>query len=162
MKRARQFVECCDLCEIQFESSSSFLRHCGSKNHKLKLMIAQSAVHEEDNDDDHEVDMLWDETRPTEAHKLLVPDRNSPVNIPPMARINNTESDGETLPSGRDDRCESDLGTEKSAFYPFPDEKFFLLYCCAHGIMRSKVRNTCFSADCSSYPGAHKRLEQGW
>ena len=113
MKRARQFVECCDLCEIRFESNSSFLRHCGSKNHKLKLMIAQSAVHEEDNDEDDEMDMLWDETRPTEAHKLLVPERNSPVNVPPMARINNTESDGETLPSGRDDRCESDLGTEK-------------------------------------------------
>ena len=54
------------------------------------------------------------------------------------------------------------LGTEKSAFYPFPDENFFLLYCYAHGIMRPKVRNTCFSADCSSYPGAHKGLEEGW
>ena len=93
MKRARQFAKCCDLCEIQFESNSSFLQHCGSKNHKLKLMIAQSAVH----DDDNEVDMLWDKTRPTEAHKLLVPERSSPVNVPPMARINNTESDGETL-----------------------------------------------------------------
>ena len=24
-------------------------------------------------------------------------------------------------------------------FYPFPDKKFFLLYCYAHGIMRPKV-----------------------
>lgn len=159
MKRARQFVECCDLCEIQFESNSSFLRHCGSKNHKLKLMVAQSS---EDNGDDDEVDMLWDETRPTEARKLLVPEINSPVNVPPMARINNTERDGETLPSVRDDACESDISREKSAFYPFPDEKFFLLYCYAHGIMRPKVRNTCFSADCSSYSGAHKGLEEGW
>ena len=26
-------------------------------------------------------------------------------------------------------------------FFPFPDEKFFLLYCYAHGIMRPKVLN---------------------
>lgn len=34
---------------------------------------------------------------------------------------------------------EDETVVPEKLFYPFPDEKFFLLYCYSHGIMRPKV-----------------------
>ena len=143
MKRTRRHVECCDLCEIQFESSNSFLRHCGSKTHKMKSMLAQSVSIEEI--DDEVLDMLLDEEIPTYAGfsngVMSVTDTIAQPDVypetHPVPPPNNNENDRESVIHG-DGRC--DPGNEKCAFFPFPDEKFFLLYCYAHGIMRPKVR----------------------
>ena len=40
--------------------------------------------------------------------------------------------EGQTLPA------EEMVHGDANNFFPFPDEKFFLLYCYAHGIMRPK------------------------
>ena len=47
----------------------------------------------------------------------------------------------QTPPGDPDSQPETNPSTDaKNTFYPFPDEKFFLLYCYSHGIMRLKVR----------------------
>ena len=52
------------------------------------------------------------------------------------------EDTSQTPPVDSDSEPETTLGGDtRSTFYPFPDEKFFLLYCYSHGIMRPKVRN---------------------
>lgn len=46
----------------------------------------------------------------------------------------------ETLDDILDDNAREPFSEPE--FFPFPDEKFFLLYCYAHGIMRPKVTRT--------------------
>ena len=142
MKRSRQYVEYCDLCDIQFESSSSFLWHCASKNHKRKSLVsrslAQSVSQYTRDSDEEELDMLQDETMSADRDYPEQLVTYSPVSatvypeyqpVPPVPQLIDSENDGR-------EHC-----TEKGAFFPFPDEKFFLSYCYAHGIMRPKVRN---------------------
>ena len=49
------------------------------------------------------------------------------------------ESHSETWSAISDNDASAHLPLEELEFFPFPDEKFFLLYCYAHGIMRPKV-----------------------
>ena len=47
----------------------------------------------------------------------------------------------QTPPIDSDSEAETNPnGDGENTFHPFPDEKFFLLYCYSHGIMRPKVR----------------------
>ena len=97
--------------------------------------LAQSVSQYTRDSDEEELDMLLDETISADQDYLEQLANCSPVSatvypeyqpVPPPI---NSENDGR-------EHC-----TEKGAFFPFPDEKFFLLYCYAHGIMRPKVRN---------------------
>ena len=112
----------------------------------MKAMVAQSQNVSIEESDDELLDMLLDEAIPTDtgfpdgvmsvtdtiAQQAVYPETH-PV-LPP----NNNENDGEAVIHGNS-RC--DPGNEIRDFFPFPDEKFFLLYCYAHGIMRPKVRD---------------------
>ena len=44
MKRTRRLIECCGICEMQFESNSSYIRQCNSQNHKMRLMVMESGA----------------------------------------------------------------------------------------------------------------------
>ena len=50
MKRTRNILKSCDCCQIQFESTSSFTRHCSTQAHRQKLLAAQNASVIEDED----------------------------------------------------------------------------------------------------------------
>ncbi|CAB3984659.1 Hypothetical predicted protein [Paramuricea clavata] len=109
----------------------------------MKSMLSQSVLIEES--DDEVLDMLLDEAIPTDtvfpdglmsvtdtiAQQAVYPEAHP---VPPP---NNNENDEEAVIHGNS-RC--DPGNKISAFFPFPDEKFFLLYCYAHRIMRPKSR----------------------
>ncbi|CAB3986161.1 Hypothetical predicted protein [Paramuricea clavata] len=104
----------------------------------MKSMLSQSVSIEES--DDEVLDMLLDEAIPTDTvFPMSVTDTIAQQAVYPEAHPvpppNNNENDGEAVIHGNS-RC--DPGNK--IIFPFPDEKFFLLYCYAHGIMRPKSR----------------------
>jgi hypothetical protein len=59
----------------------------------------------------------------------------------PEEHFSDEEEIVQTPPVDPDSEPETNPSTDaKNTFYPFPDEKFFLLYCYSHGIIRPKVR----------------------
>ena len=129
MKRNRHFVESCDSCQIRFESNASFVRHCKTQGHRHKELGAQNAAMMAD-DENWENDCA---AMPVRHFRQRVKMAQPAVleDIPEAQR----ESDSEIS----DDDASEQLPSEELGFFPFPDEKFFLLYCYAHGIMRPKV-----------------------
>ena len=139
MKRTRRFVESCDFCEMQFESNSSYLRHCNSQNHKKRLIVTQSTAtletdEEADLSDYSETDLHT--SSPISATKYFLQQETT------LDEHSSYEDNDQMPPVDPDSAPQTNLnGDARNTFYPFPDEKFFLLYCYSHGIMRPKVRN---------------------
>lgn len=99
--------------------------------------------------------MAMDEDR---EDSMLISRATEPPYIPPPDLFNRDILDedqesviGEEMETISDELAEDGEGptaqaeqtTQPNNFFPFPDEKFFLLYCYAHGIMRPKVLCNC-------------------
>ena len=138
MKRNRQFVESCDCCQVQFESRASFMRHCKSLGHKHKELGAQNAAVMADaenwENDDYcaSIPMVMPHICPAQ------PQMPQPTVFENLSEVHE-ESHSETWSAISDNDASAHLPSEELEFFPFPDGKFFLLYCYAHGIMRPKV-----------------------
>ena len=137
MKRIRNFVKRCDCCNIQFESHASFTRHCNTKNHKHKQLGFQNAMVMA-RDEDREDRMIRSSAAADPPYLLH---EGYPLDVEPEEEM--TDSMGSELSDDSDQEGQTAQTEERAQtrnnFYPFPDEKFFLLYCYAHGIMRPKV-----------------------
>ena len=147
MKRTRNFVQCCNCCNIQFESSVSYKRHCSTKSHKHKLLRSQNAMIMAGDEPVIEDRMIVSSSDPPyappdffekfnlDANHELVSDEEMEVGefSDDASQTLEAEDEGQTLPA------EEMVHGNANNFFPFPDEKFFLLYCHAHGIMRPKV-----------------------
>ena len=148
MKRTRRFVECCDICEMQFESNSSYLRHCNSQNHKMRLIVTESGATLET---DEELAYFSDDSEGEgeDFSYASVPISSTKYSLQQETITGyqySYEDTSQTPPVDSDSELKTTIGGDaRSTFYPFPDEKFFLLYCYAHGIMRPKVRNTLYT-----------------
>ena len=140
----------CDICRVNFESWDRFNIHSASRAHHIREL--QTTQNDEQ--------MIILNEQPTDdvvlcgnGNGLLTPD---PVQHIPGAgpEVNFDEDvsytddidehfsdvDVSECDSGDDD-IENDYSTakQKSAFFPFPSEIFFLLYSFAHNISRPKV-----------------------
>lgn len=132
MKRNRHFVESCDCCQVRFESNASFIRHCKTQGHRHKELGAQNAAVMADDEN-------WEnDCAPTPHIRPPQPQMPQPAVFEDM-REAHEESDGEMFNEISGNDASEQLPSEELEFFPFPDEKFFLLYCYAHGIMRPKV-----------------------
>ena len=142
MKRNRHFVQSCDCCQVRFESNSSFIRHCKTQGHRHNELGAQNAA------------MMLDEgtwendcasthtTVPLQQVCPPQPHMAQPTVLEDMTEAHE-ESEGEIFSETSDNDASAQFPSEELEFFPFPDEKFFLLYCYAHGIMRPKVSIKC-------------------
>ena len=135
MKRRRGAVVTCDDCNKDFESQESAQLHFLSRSHLQRLLAIKNAplmssaeVNENDAENDEENGEQWGEF---------------PANI--------TSSSDDEIPDHEDGQLmEEDFNCEQEQFaaaepdnddfFPFPNEKFFLLYCYAHSVMRPKVK----------------------
>jgi hypothetical protein len=126
---------------VQFESIASFKRHCNTQAHTHRQLAEQNAAVMDENE--------WeiDDT----AEPIRVVHHPGPRLISEGQEEEEEEEEEESLCFGEetdsqilDGDLEDDVATDdlSKEFFPFPDEKFFLLYCYAHGIMRPKVGKT--------------------
>ena len=138
MKRKRSILHSCVCCEIQFESNSSYLRHCKTKAHRHKQLGAQNAAIME-RQENRKLPVSASVSTPLiRPHQPQMSQPEALVDTQLVAQENagNSEISDETF----DDTFNSvEVQSDEQEFFPFPDEKFFLLYCYAHGIMRPKV-----------------------
>ena len=134
MKRRRDPVTSCEDCAKQFESNESHQRHLSSRSHiQTTLAIRNLAM------------MQCDEFLMDKANDLVSNDADgsgsaseNEYDLPyPEDEMEVDEFQENEIPPLNNE----DNGTdgEDEDFYPFPNEKFFLLYCYAHSIMRPKV-----------------------
>lgn len=135
MKRNRNILKCCDCCQIQFESTTSFTRHCSSQALRHKLLAAQHAS-------------LIDCVEDWENDCTPGPIPAYPMEIQEIAQDSiegrqEEDSDSEIMNEMFDNTTTDQSPSEDLQFFPFPDERFFLLYCYAHGISRPKVLKIC-------------------
>ena len=135
MKRTRRFVECCDICKMQFESHSSYVRHCNSQNHKMRLIVTESGATLET---DEELAYFSDdiEAKGEDVFYASVPISSTKYSLQQETITGNRysyEDTSQTPPVDSDSELKTTIGGDaRSTFYPFPDEKFFLLYCYAY------------------------------
>ena len=138
MKRKRNFLQSCVCCEIQFESNSSYLRHCKSQAHQHKQLGAQNAAVMERHEN-------WKLPVSASVSIPFIPPPQPQMSQPealvdPRQEAQELVANSEISDEIFDDSFISvDVQSDEQEFFPFPDEKFFLLYCYAHGIMRPKV-----------------------
>ena len=132
MKRRRQSVSTCVDCNKSFESQETSTQHFNSRNHVQRLLAIKNA-------------QLMD----TEEERDILEDVG--IRVEDVYGHNGISSDEESFPD--DDMGEVFFNAEAEQlidenadkdFFPFPSEKFFLLYCYAHSIMRPKVRTAFF------------------
>ena len=151
----------CDICRVNFESWDRFNIHSASRAHRIReLQRTQN---------DEQVNILNEQ--PTHdvvlcgnGDGLLTPD---PVqHIPAVGPEENVDEDVTSTDDideyfsdvdvseceSSDDDIENDYLTakQKSAFFPFPSEIFFLLYSFAHNISRPKVISH-YLVQCAEY-----------
>jgi hypothetical protein len=136
MKRRRSAVAICMDCEKSFESQESSARHFNSRNHIQRLLAIKNApmmsgrevteqveqdseIMTEDEDDEQ---WFFDDTSSS--------DDESSISDNTRDVFFNAEQEQFLA---MDENADGD-------FSPFPSEKFFLLYCYAHSVMRPKVR----------------------
>ena len=128
MKRKRNAVSTCEDCERCFESHESSLRHFNSRSHTQNILEQKNAslmgrpeIHRED----------------FEA--------GSQENNEDIGGYHTDSSDeGPTIDDMEDLFLDGRQGQvddmDANADESFSSEKFFLLYCYAHGVMRPKVK----------------------
>ena len=135
MKRRRDPVTSCEDCTMQFESNESYQRHLSSRSHfqtilaikNLAMMQCDEFVMDEGSD-----------LASNDADGTASASENEEYDPPyPEDEMEVNEFQENEIPVLNNE----DNGTdgEDDDFYPFPNEKFFLLYCYAHSIMRPKV-----------------------
>ena len=134
MKRTRNILKSCDCCQIQFESTTSFTRHCGTQAHKHQLLAARNASVIEDWEND---------CAPGPLPGYPVPLQNQPIPQNSIEVRQEEDFYNETTNEIFQNTIAEQSPSEDLEFFPFPDEKFFLLYCYAHGISRPKVHKIC-------------------
>ena len=77
MKRVRSYVETCNLCDLHFESTTAYIKHCDTRNHKHKLLVKNSTIMETDED-----------------NSLLI---NTVVEFPPFCPLTSEEDEQEMM-----------------------------------------------------------------
>ncbi|CAB4016525.1 Hypothetical predicted protein [Paramuricea clavata] len=138
MKRVRSVVESCHLCDVHFESNNGYIKHCETRNHKHKLLVKNAAT--------MVIDEEIDNSFPTKTVPEIPPffpftsqgDQQEMMATPLI--FEDDSQDNPSSPIQHEMDAEDNVNEKSNLFYPFPDEKFFLLYCYSHGIMRPKSR----------------------
>lgn len=134
MKRTRKYVESCSLCDVHFESSNSYIKHCNTNNHKNRQLVTRNvAIMDAEEDLDNS---SWIE--PDTVHASCVP--LAPPDLHHTDQISNQQVFFELDPTFFDNSQDNpeppiDIGTGSSheeeshsnMFYPFPDEKLFFI-----------------------------------
>jgi hypothetical protein len=126
---------------VHFESNNGYIKHCETRNHKIKLLVKNAAI--------MEIDEEIDNSFPTETVPEIPPffpftsqGSNQQEMMATPLIFEDDSQDNPSSPIQHEMDAEDNVNEKSNLFYPFPDEKFFLLYCYSHGIMRPKVGAT--------------------
>ena len=135
MERRRGTVVTCDNCNKDFESQESAQLHFLSRNHLQRLLAMKNAPlmgsAAKVNDEVENVQELWGQYLADNSNLTLSDDEGpEPEEMGLMEEIFSCEQEEFSAAQ-----------PESDDFFPFPNEKFFLLYCYAHSVMRPKVND---------------------
>ena len=141
MKRRRTAVKRCEECDKSFESNEAGVRHFKSRSHTQKVLALKNALLMDEYEEIwEENDECFDENQQWESgdDDGLAYDDSQYLSEVELDEEMFSEEGAEEEPLFNMDEIVSDEADD--AFFPFPSETFFLLYCYAHSIMRPKVR----------------------
>ena len=141
MKRSRNPVTSCWDCASQFESMDSYERHLSSRKHVQTILgIKNRALMECDEIVTSEQERVSGDEDFQDSYDSY----ESEADIATL--VHSDEESFDDFEEMQDDEfppLNADFDNTDEDFYPFPSEKFFLLYCYAHSIMRPKVNISC-------------------
>ncbi|XP_028417046.1 uncharacterized protein LOC114541311 isoform X2 [Dendronephthya gigantea] len=154
MKRKRAAVTLCIDCGVDFESFSGAQRHFSSRNHLQQLLARRNlrSVSVEDDADNVRISADGEDELRSYVEEEQAEREEEAEDDEEEAEDDEGEAEDDDEDDDEEEVNNSDLGDLLEAvggvdddngqdFYPFPDEKFFLLYCYAHSIMRPKSRS---------------------
>ena len=135
MKRRRTAVERCEQCDKSFESNEAGVRHFKSRSHTQKVLALKNALLMD------EYEEIWEENECFDENQQWELGDNDSLAYDDSQYLSEVELDEEIE---LDEEMFSDEGAEEEplfnmneivsdeaddAFFPFPSETFFLLYC---------------------------------
>ena len=132
MKRRRQSVSTCVDCNKSFESQETSTQHFNLHNHVQRLLAIKNA----------QLMNTEEEREILEDVGIRVEDVSAIMGFHQMRKVYQTMTWGRYFFNTEAEQI-IDENADKD-FFPFPSEKFFLLYCYTHSIMRPKVRTAFF------------------